>query len=502
MAGCYYLLERLPQSDSTPVAGAPGWLGGCLRGARLYRAVDAARGRMVTVLRTARLDEVDGGPLRERLADAFPTCPDRHLWHYVAGLDAGIARGRLFLAWATPADAETLPEVPPRVEALLRYLLDEREMLETNAAARAAPEARTPPPAPIHATDREDGFWQSRLMERLGKVCCVIGLGILAACAVVCLTGRHADPFAGVRKAPTPPSACVTSSGRSYPSLAAAVTVAADGEVLTVVGAGPHRLHPLVLRGKSLTLRAAPGPRPQLVLQRRAGDGQWHGLISSDSTLSLAGLDLSAEEGPLVNCEGGNLELRDCRLKVSHAGPAVVACQSPRIELADCKIEAPLGVGVEVGSISACRVRLGRCTLPAGGRAGCAIALWGRESSGVTALDLHLEESEIHADRCLTCRGLKGPTRVHAHRVAFHFHDALLHGCALADAASWRNAIQWRGSANRYHPREAWLAIDGQSLPVRDLAAWQEWWRMVEPGSCQEPARTAATTHTTARVPH
>ena len=83
-----------------------------------------------------------------------------------------------------------------------------------------------------------------------------------------------------------------------YATVAAAVAAAADGDVIEVNADGEHALGPLRLDGRTLTVRAAPGRRPQLWVDDRlfeVGEADQAVWLVSGGQLDLQGIDIRME---------------------------------------------------------------------------------------------------------------------------------------------------------------------------------------------------------------
>ena len=138
--------------------------------------------------------------------------------------------------------------------------------------------------------------------------------------------------------------------------MAEAVAAADDGAVVTVHGPGPYPTPPLTWRGRSLTLRAAPGERPCLEMTAAAAD-PWQALLTTDRDLTLEGLELRLQPavgggstGRLICCERAALRLTDCRLSAP-TGAGIVQRNGGELTLQACRIETGgTAVSVEVGS--------------------------------------------------------------------------------------------------------------------------------------------------------
>src|SRR5262249_33733531 len=70
------------------------------------------------------------------------------------------------------------------------------------------------------------------------------------------------------------------------------LAAAQDGDTILIHGRGPFVTGPLEVRGKSLTLRAAPGARPALVRGPAHAPAPGQALLATDRALTLEGIDL------------------------------------------------------------------------------------------------------------------------------------------------------------------------------------------------------------------
>src|SRR5262249_32556805 len=126
----------------------------------------------------------------------------------------------------------------------------------------------------------------------------------------------------GAAPAPAPPAAgfLLQGSAETYPTLAAALAGAADGDTVLVRGDGPYATGPLRVTGKALTLRAAPGAHPVLHLDAPAQP--WQALLTTDRPLALEGIELrraqGGEPGHLLYATGASLRMDRCRVTAPH----------------------------------------------------------------------------------------------------------------------------------------------------------------------------------------
>jgi serine/threonine-protein kinase len=145
--------------------------------------------------------------------------------------------------------------------------------------------------------------------------------------------------------------------GGKYDSLAAAVKAAQDGDVIEVNGDGPFRTAPITTGGKPLTIRAAVGSRPMLVMESPAG-GSSEPWIQADDDLRLEGLEIHwtmdmglarSEAEMMARCvvasTRGRLALAHCRIVAGRLNGCVGAsCRD--VELSNCHFVADNGMGV------------------------------------------------------------------------------------------------------------------------------------------------------------
>jgi hypothetical protein len=271
--------------------------------------------------------------------------------------------------------------------------------------------------------------------------------------------------------------------------LAEAVAAAGGGGVVTIHGAGPYPTPPLILQGRSLTLRAAPDCRPCLELTATASV-PWQALITTDRNLTLQGLDLRlpsdrsgrAPSGRLICCERANLRLTDCRLSAPD-GAGIVQRNGGELWLIGCRVETgDTALSIEIGETKTCQVRIVNTLLDAHEPTAAGLTLWTREIHQPTMVEVELTNDTIQASRATALTAILGNVHVKASGNNFYFHDGLLSCAGYADQEAWRRATTWEGRDNHYHGSGAWLNLDGRASEVRGLAAWCALWG-VESGS-------------------
>jgi hypothetical protein len=130
-------------------------------------------------------------------------------------------------------------------------------------------------------------------------------------------------------------------------TLAEAVIAAHSGDTIEVRGDGPPITSPIVIAGKALTIRAAPGATPVLLLKPAAVQDAVPN-VQTDSPLTLEGLsfktiDHSAEQGPYyywtVVANQAPLRVTSCRFAIESARPygVLAARGSARFEIRNCQ---------------------------------------------------------------------------------------------------------------------------------------------------------------------
>jgi hypothetical protein len=278
---------------------------------------------------------------------------------------------------------------------------------------------------------------------------------------------------------------------------------ASDGATVTVYGDGPFLIETVDCRGKSLTIKGAPGtnkPRLQRVL--RPGSPPWQPLLIADRSLSIEGLELYQEPASdnsaactpahLVYCEDNSLRLVGCRL-LARRGSALIVCRRcPRVELSDCQLVAhTLALSVDCGSTATKAavepdVQLTGNTLDLENHEGTALSLWVSEDGHPPAhhpARLRLERNTVRAGHVLALTRLPQGVEVSAADNDLTFRQSLLSFAGLAGPEAWRRDCVWRGERNRYQSTAPWIRVEGAPAGVRDLDGWRSLWGATELGS-------------------
>jgi serine/threonine-protein kinase len=377
-----------------------------------------------------------------------------------------------------PALRRVAPHVPPEVARVVERLLSKRpsaryatprELADALGRLLTVPSASPRPPQP-------------RRLSARGVALAVV-FGLAAAWSI-----RHPEYLydGSVAPPPMPPVTAATgpapdrfrlsSTGSEFATLAEAITAARDGDEV-VIPAGTHAVEPIDLRGRSLSLRAAAGPRPVLRPERARA---WQALLLADRKLTLEGLEIRDEPsgaGPahLVCVEGAELRLVECRLSARQV--AVVCRGSPRVELRGCRIDAgSLAVCLESGSVPSV-ARLVECTLTSRAAGGTAISAW-RPGPGMAAsVQIALDDCTTTAARAFALRDLGETVGLAARRCQFTFTESLV-------AQSGPGRVRWQGAENHYEASGPWLRRDGAPVADWDARA-EERPAATEPGTAE-----------------
>jgi serine/threonine-protein kinase len=277
-----------------------------------------------------------------------------------------------------------------------------------------------------------------------------------------------------------------------FASLAEAIAACPDGGVVVVHRSGPTPMRPVSWRGKALTLRAAPGCRPLLVMSAPPED-PWQALLATDRDLTVEGIDLAGpagarSEGFVLACDHASLRLSDCRVLGAATSAAVVVRNGAEVSLSRCRVEAgPQALSVEVGQTERCRIRLEDSTLTAETASGVALSLWASAARRATPVDLSLEGCTLSAGRTVAVQSLPDCLTVRASGTEFSFREALLSFAGTHAPDDWRRFTTWVGRHNRYHPAGPWLLVEGRPLAVHDASAWAALWEAGNPDLGEKP---------------
>jgi serine/threonine protein kinase len=373
----------------------------------------------------------------------------------------------------TPSSVRELrPEVPADVAAVVeRLMAREREDRYLSAAAVVSA-LRRPPSAARPREEKRRTTAPPRRMPKARRFSCGVVLAILLGVAAA--GGARwivtSPPTPAVPRVEPASGAPFTIDGRAagFASLKQAITAAQDGEIITIHGAGPFVTPPLTWQSKALTLRADGGARPRLEL--KTVDDPWQALLRTDRALSLEGVDLAtaahAADAPLIYCEQASLRLTDCKLTSGAAATAIIARNPDEVVLHGCGVEAgAVGLSVEVGQKTECRIRMVDNRLTVRGESGAALSLWAPEIRGATAVRVEMEGNTIQAGRTAALRDLPAGLTITARGNRFVYRHALLSYSGYADRVAWRGTV-WQGNGNSREGPAEWLWVEGRAMTL------------------------------------
>jgi serine/threonine-protein kinase len=368
---------------------------------------------------------------------------------------------------------------------------------------RQSDEAADPPPATTATRTNLRRSRKRRLPLPLAVAFAVlVGLGLAWVARPLYMAGNGdrfgLKPENGAAHSPSPTFLLASAPEQRFDSLESVLAAAQDGDCVRVRHTGPIAVRPLVVRGKSLTLEAAPGCRPRLTLSAGTAAKVWQPLLSTDRDLVLQGIDLfydvageavaEARPAHLIWSEGSSLHLRNCGL-LAPGGWAPIVCRKPRqVELDRCQVVAQASaLSVEVGAGPPPQVQVHGTTLNIRQSGGAALSLWVYGVQPPGPVQLELQGNQVNAGRVVALSGLGCGVVITARDNRFAFHEALLDFVAYPAEKGWRSVTRWEGERNRYQGRGDWIMQEGAPGGVHGLAAWRELWGRPEPGSSEGP---------------
>lgn len=305
------------------------------------------------------------------------------------------------------------------------------------------------------------------------------------------------------------PAFHVLPGGTDHATLADAVRDAVDGATITIRSAGPHDVPPLVVRGKSLRIIAAPGVVPRLRSQPAPAE---RFLLDTDMPLRLEGLTLEGTYPPrrdlygadsLVCTSGPSLDLIHCRLLL-HDGYACVRNErGGNLRCVRSELQAGRGTGVAWPLVLPESLRplagdrLSRCTFENSaltGHGGLRIEPGPRmafelQLFGCTLFCREPVRMLVPATLLLPMQAPVRFTSEHClfdceHLVMLYPQESAGAQRPRADGGAWlRHWIRWDGRCNLYAPLQAMLAVaPPRGLTVREptwtpreLDEWRAW---------------------------
>jgi serine/threonine protein kinase len=273
-----------------------------------------------------------------------------------------------------------------------------------------------------------------------------------------------------------------------FKQLAEAVAVLGPADDIEVHGGGPFSVSSLTVRGKELSLRAAPGYRPRFVpLSAPAGTEAAPRIEIHEAALRLEGCDFVGFEGALFAGSGKSWQVRNCRF----LGNTAVRYTGPGLHMESCFISiavySPAAIQLGPGSrldLVNCFIRFNSTSAFSG--------LVGLDGGGGQKVRLRRNTllnnfiGAFHTDASSTA----APIDVDA--VGNCFSGTLFHTPKLMKLdESWKKTIRWTGRDNLYAPHDAMFIWIGAGQPwMSGLGNWNQFWGKPEEGSRQTGAFT------------
>jgi formylglycine-generating enzyme required for sulfatase activity/tRNA A-37 threonylcarbamoyl transferase component Bud32 len=306
---------------------------------------------------------------------------------------------------------------------------------------------------------------------------------------------------------------------RKFATLADAVTAAQSGDTIEINGDGPPITRPIKITGKALTIRAAPGAAPTLLLLKRdpsADPADPTGHIETDSSLTLEGLAFHAiDPGNIVYArhwgKDASLRVANCRFVVTDVprgrGHQVLAAEgSSQCEVRNCLAthrtdgwvaflvhQHPSKGRIVLDNNVCCDyvVTIG----PAGGTAKEASLKLTRNSLVPITYRLAQDAAALATDKAGGALHIDAQENVFGDPVITfaQFQDKPTATGGEAEALL-RRLVAWREQRNAY-PESSFLLFhipDKLIEPTKDrrkLAEWEEFWGIGNTGSIQGAIR-------------
>jgi hypothetical protein len=311
-----------------------------------------------------------------------------------------------------------------------------------------------------------------------------------------------ADPFAVLAKGGKPE--------RRFPTLADAVTAAQSGDTIEVHADGPPITRPIEIKGKALTIRAAPGAAPSLRLKREAAQDPTVNLWT-DAPLTVEGLafHFAAKAPPvegyswILRSENAPLRVANCKFLADLPGiySFLLVNRSPRCEIRNCQAAVTRSgtlITWECGSN-------GQLVLDNNAVAGLGSAVVLQPSENTKEGTIQLSCNSLAAPAVLIQQGPNAKSIDKANRLlrvnarenvvamsglSFGRHDDKASTTYGEAAALLKQLVQWSEQRNAYSPGlSLYLAKRGKLLdPTKEflkLAEWEAFWGIEKTGSVQ-----------------
>lgn len=290
--------------------------------------------------------------------------------------------------------------------------------------------------------------------------------------------------------------------GRRYQSLERAVMQASNDAVIELQTNGPIFIPPLHTRNRRLTIRAASGFRPEIVLDRMVSEqtpeNDAPALLSSNGELRLEGLSLTVDDrrkttGPppvpaVVACQNGTVRMANCRL-VLQSGEACLNIDSTAdCRLENCELFSPAGSGIAWNPGTNAQLTVRNTLLT-----GLFAITVQHQTTDTGHPELRLEQSTlstIHAVRFSVASGdpamtqLSQPVAITTDGSVLDVHDSVLHFHVPADwkpppalFQPWevpeniRRAIAWRDRSTLFGQPQNYMSWH----PASEKPDWPRW---------------------------
>ncbi len=266
-----------------------------------------------------------------------------------------------------------------------------------------------------------------------------------------------------------------------FKTLHGALNEQKTGDAIEVHGNGPFKVGKIDLKGKGLTLRAAPGYRPRFEPgETVVNDGYWFNM--TDAPLVLEGCDFvclrPAARIQFLAGGGAPWEIRNCRILNAHQA---VSYDGPKLTISDCQIHSAWG-----GHLQHTELHLTNNVL---------LCYWSLSFAGAGGQTVQAHKNTFHfvgtsghgIDGLFDVRENAGTVSITATENLFHY--ARPFPLVVIRGKEWKDRVRWRGRDNLYVNVNAAVCWAKDFHNLEGYKGWPEF--LKEKGNQEEGARKA-----------
>jgi serine/threonine protein kinase len=264
------------------------------------------------------------------------------------------------------------------------------------------------------------------------------------------------------------------SARQEFQFLWQAVEKLREGDVIEIHGNGPFPVAPIKLENPGLTLRAAPGYRPELRLEAT--------VQVKNAPLRIEGCDLRcSRNGAALVVEGAPGEIRGCRLTSQFFNGPLITYTGPGLTIDNCVLASSHYTLIGLGGGSQLHMTNNFVTTLT------SQCIYANSPGGQT---IHLRDNillaGIYHGVVTVNPGCERLIEVHAEGNVLRAPPLAVQSAQVV--GDWTKRVRWDGKNNLYWAR---MLAEQPPLPGKDktrgLAGWNTIWGHEEPGSRELP---------------